>query len=124
MIDYKEVKTENMLSLDGKVRFFRHYKEIKMESYREIKTDNTYALFVNSEEPPHREIPLDFYKYINNSEEPRFFRLYEIFYLRDEAIEYRLLDWKEIYVKSYCVDAAKQLIDSMKGIQAFIENGD
>ena len=95
--------------------------------FSELKTDGKFTLFVNSEEPPFAENPLNVYSYQENysSIGIAFFRLYRISYEQEKdgvSVIHSLYDWKQIKVKKHCVNGMKQLIDSMMSAIEFLES--
>ena len=91
--------------------------------YVTLKTDGKLALFVNSEEPPYEESPLNQYYYRLDGKDYRFYRLHRVGWLREDAVKYSLLDWREVKVKDHCVAAMKQFIDSLASAKEFLDTG-
>tara|TARA_Y100000310_G_scaffold211225_1_gene211968 strand:+ start:110 stop:406 length:297 start_codon:yes stop_codon:yes gene_type:complete len=92
------------------------------DPFHELRTDGKLALFVNSEQPPDEEHPLDVYSYREEGQNKFcFFRLYKVVYVQDGQISHSLLAWRNIKVKKHCHAAMKQLIDSMRGMEEFLE---
>jgi len=95
------------------------------QAFEFVEEKDKSALFVNSEKPPEKSIPLNSYKYQEaNRDDICFFRLHRDYYpfeIDGAGVNYSLLTWYEIKVKSHCVPAMKQMIDSMKGMEEFIQ---
>lgn len=95
-----------------------------MDAYSSLKKDGQLILFVNSKEPPHEEIPLNHYYYKQDGDKTHFCRLYRIVYRQDKdgfSVDHSLYDWQSIQVKSHCVAAMKQFIDSLKSAEEFLK---
>ena len=87
-------------------------------------SENKLVLFVNSEQPPYKEIPLDHYRCEKAENEYRFSRLYKVVYRQDAgdgySVNHSILGWRSISVKKHCVDAMKAVCDLMAGAREFI----
>lgn len=97
----------------------------KNNPYTSLASNSKYVLFVNSLEPPHKEIPLDHYYYKTgfSGNNTYFYRLHRIIYVQKiEGVDitHELLDWRAIDVQPNCIEAFKQLCDSMKSIKNFL----
>lgn len=93
------------------------------QSFEFVEEKDKSALFVNSEKPPEKSVPLNSYYYQTNRDDICFFRLHRdhyLFEIDEIGVDYSILTWHQIKVKSHCEPAMKQMIDSMKGMEEFI----
>lgn len=95
------------------------------DPYESLITKDKYVLFVNSFRPPDEEVPMNHYYYSRNFDGGmNFFRLHRVYYLHTDeegcGVRHSLYWWKKIEVKSHCVAAMKQFIDSLASAEEFI----
>ena len=94
-------------------------------SFTEEKNDKWIALFVNSEEKPFKEIPLDIYDCeVEEKFNPNkwyFYRLYEVYYSKENVQLYKVLMWKSIEVPFKYREALKAICDLSKSAKAYLK---